>query len=174
MLRLKLLSMSNKTLPKPENETKSAPKRSPSRLLFAIVLLAFGGYLFVNGVLNLTDNKSLLVMPNGQRLKTEIADDQAERQQGLSGRESMPSNSAMLFKFEQASESTCFWMKDTKFSLDMIWLDADKKVVTVHNNVASESYPNSYCPSSPAQYVIEIPAGKSEQYGLKAGAQVRF
>ena len=166
--------MSNKTLPRPENETKSAPKRSTPRLFFAVSLLVIGGYLLVNGVLNLTDGKSLLIMPNGQRLKAEIADDQTEREKGLSGREDLADNSAMLFKFETESKDHCFWMKDTKFSLDMIWLDANKKVVTIKNNVAPETYPNSFCPGQPAQYVIEIPAGKSDMYGLKQSAQVRF
>jgi uncharacterized protein len=150
------------------------PKRSPGGLLLAIGFLLIGGYLLFSGIRNLTDNKSPLVMPNRQRLKAEIADDQNERQQGLSGRDKLADDGAMLFKFEQASDGICFWMKDMKFPIDMIWLDTNKKVVTVRSNVAPETYPNSFCPDSPAKYVIEIPAGKSEEYGLKAGAEVRF
>lgn len=166
--------MSNKTPEKPAKKTESAPRRSPLHLLIAISLVILGGYLLLSGINNVTDNKSILITPNGKRLNIEIADDQTERQQGLSGRDSLPTNGAMLFKFEQASENLCFWMKDMKFSLDMVWLNEDKKVVTIHRDVKPETYPSSFCPDSAAQYVIEIPAGTSDDYGLEIDRQVRF
>lgn len=166
--------MSNKTSKNQEEETASARKRSPARLGLAVILLLLGGYLLVSGIRNITDDKSVLVMPNGQRLSAEIPDDQTERQQGLSGRDNLAENGAMLFKFEQTSDSICFWMKDMKFSIDMVWLDEFKKVVTVKTNVSPDTYPTSFCPDSPAQFVIEVPAGAAAGYKLEPGAQVRF
>jgi uncharacterized membrane protein (UPF0127 family) len=65
-------------------------------------------------------------------------------------------------------------MKDMKFALDMIWLDESKKVVTVKANVTPDTYPGSFCPDGPAQFVIEVPAGTAAGYKFEPGSQVRF
>ena len=46
-----------------------------------------------------------------------------ERSQGLSGRPNLAAGTGMLFVFEQAG-SYAFWMKDMRFPLDMVWIDA--------------------------------------------------
>ena len=61
-----------------------------------------------------------------------------------------------------------------KFPLDMIWINADKKVVYVKKNVQPSTYPNTFCPDQPALYVIEVNAGVADKAYLSPGSQLQF
>lgn len=103
----------------------------------------------------------------------ERADTQAARAQGLSNRDSLPANQSLLFVFDE-SERHCFWMKDMRFPIDMIWINDEKRVVHIEQSVKPESYPESFCPPSVARYVIEVNAGQVSQSGITAGDTVSF
>jgi uncharacterized membrane protein (UPF0127 family) len=103
----------------------------------------------------------------------QVADTTAERTKGLGGQNSMPANSGMLFVYAQPTKE-CFWMKDMHFALDMIWLDANKKVVYIAQDVAPETYPKTYCPPQPAQYVIELHAGEAARQQVHSGDTLLF
>ena len=55
-----------------------------------------------------------------------------------------------------------------KFSIDIIWLDANKKVVQLEKNVPPSSYPNTFCADN-AQYVIELNAGQVRDAKIARG-----
>lgn len=167
--------MSNKTPPKPEEKTESAPKqRSVGRLIFAFGLVIIGAYLLVNGVVNITDNKRSLITPAGKRLQAEVADTPGLFTKGLSGRDGLDADKVMLFEFNETSQHHCMWMKDMKFNIDIVWLDEDKKVVDAVHDVSPETYPASFCPKDAARYVIELKSGEAANNKLEIGKQVRF
>lgn len=95
------------------------------------------------------------------------------RQKGLSDRLQLADDSGMLFVFEKPA-GYCFWMKDMKFSIDMIWLNDAKEVVKVESNVSPETYPKSFCPETPSRYVIELNAGQADKVGLSTGTKLNF
>lgn len=103
----------------------------------------------------------------------ERVDTPAARTQGLSGRDGLANNQAMLFVFEKPANE-CFWMKDMKFAIDMVFVGTDKKIMTMHENVTPKTYPKSFCSGSPAQYVLEFPAGTASRNGLELGQQLQF
>ena len=109
----------------------------------------------------------------------ELAITPAERQQGLSGRESLPENTGMLFIFEQ-DQRLSFWMLDMNFPLDMVWIDSSCHVLDVtpdvpHPDPGQEpSDLPRYSPSGPARFVLEINAGEFHDAGLAVGALARF
>lgn len=94
-----------------------------------------------------------------QSFYIEVADTQAEREQGLMYRESLAANQGMLFVWEQEAPRN-FWMKNTLIPLDMIWLDANKTIVDIQ---AAEPCQVQNCPiysgKVPAQYVLELNQG---------------
>lgn len=94
----------------------------------------------------------------GHAFKLDVADTPALRERGLSGRTSLADREGMLFKLQEPDKQ-CFWMKDMKVNLDILWFDADKKLIYQQQNVAPGSYPQRYCPPSPALYVVEIKPG---------------
>lgn len=63
-------------------------------------------------------------------------------------------------------------MKDMNFALDIIWLDADKKVIDIAYNVKPDTFPDSFCPKQPAQYVLEVNAGVAGERGLQVGKKL--
>lgn len=62
------------------------------------------------------------------KLIIEIADTPALLAQGLMGRDSMPANHGMLFKFPMATEAA-FWGKNTYIPLDIAFVDTNNRVV---------------------------------------------
>lgn len=102
----------------------------------------------------------------------ETAKTEPERIKGLQGRKSLGRDEGMLFIFE-TSERHGFWMKDTLLPLDIIWLDADKRIVEIIPRVppcVADPCP-VYAPKSTALYVLEINAGMAAALGIKAGQQ---
>lgn len=102
-----------------------------------------------------------------------------ERQQGLSGREHLPLDTGMLFVFEE-ERPLHFWMKEMHFPLDIIWIDARCRLVSVSANVpkpppnaGNDEIPRARSPS-PARYVLEVNAGEAERNGLQPGDAVEF
>ncbi|MGS2740458.1 DUF192 domain-containing protein [Sinomicrobium sp. M5D2P17] len=107
-----------------------------------------------------------------KKLEIEIADDEYKIQTGLMYRTSMKESRGMLFIFED-EEPRYFYMKNTNISLDIIYLDADQKIVSIRANAEplnEESVPSG----EPAQYVLEINAGLAEKWGLQTGDYMNF
>ena len=105
-------------------------------------------------------------------LDIEIADNEFETQTGLMYRETMNSNHGMLFIFPD-SRPRSFYMKNTRISLDLIYLDVDKKVVSFQEN--AKPFDESSLPSNaPAKYVLEVNAGLAKKWQLEVGDTMSF
>jgi uncharacterized membrane protein (UPF0127 family) len=98
----------------------------------------------------------------------EIADTDAERTLGLSGRESLAENNGLLFVFETEGYHG-IWMKEMNFPIDIAWLDKNKKIIHLEHNVAPETYPKVFNPPTPDLFVLETNAGFFQKFDIKAG-----
>jgi uncharacterized membrane protein (UPF0127 family) len=96
----------------------------------------------------------------------EIAADEEVRRKGLMQRDSMPKDHGMIFLFaDEANRS--FWMHNTRIPLDILYLNAAGRVVSIHR---MEPYVEELTPSKgPAKYAIELNAGEAEAAGAKEG-----
>lgn len=110
---------------------------------------------------------------NGRVISLEVAKTEKQREKGLSGRDSLPQDWGMLFVFDHPSKY-CFWMKDTRIPLDMIWLNQQKRVFYIQQDVQPNSYPASFCPDQAASYVIELNAGQAAKLNISLAAQLSF
>ena len=110
---------------------------------------------------------------DGQQILIEIADTREERELGLGKRESLEENHGMLFVFDQPAPYG-FWMKDTNFPLDIIWIDQGKRIIYIKEDVQPSSFPNVYSPTSPARYVLEVNAGYAKAHQIKVGDELYF
>ncbi len=106
------------------------------------------------------------------KLDIEIADTEFDTQTGLMYRESMEKNQAMLFVFEDVTERH-FYMKNTKIPLDIIYIDANKTIVSFQKN-AKPFDENSLPSNAPAKYVLEINAGLVDAWGVSVGDKIKF
>lgn len=154
----------------------------PRRLLvgFILVALATTGLVVylksdkANGVCQTNPALELrMVSGNGHSVQAEVVSNEADKIQGLSDRNCLDQDAGMLFTYDLTGDY-CFWMKDMHFAIDMLWLDDEKRIVTVKADVSPDSYPQSFCPDRPAQYILEIGAGKARQYGWQPGTQLAF
>lgn len=104
-------------------------------------------------------------------VEAEVADTQAKRELGLSNRTHLPEGRGMWFVFA-GDGLWSFWMKDTLIPLDILWVSANGTIVTIAHQVKPESYPQAYAPTSPARYVLEVPAGFASRHGIAEGQKV--
>jgi hypothetical protein len=116
----------------------------------------------------------LVIMSADNRVKVkidiEIAETPDEVEIGLMNRSSMRMNQGMLFVFHD-EDYRSFWMKNTILPLDMIFINADMDIVTIHADTtpfSEQSYPST----RPAQYVLEVNAGFAHDHGISVGDRV--
>ena len=105
-------------------------------------------------------------------LDIEIAESEYETQTGLMYRNSMEDHQAMLFIFEQEAPLS-FYMKNTQFPLDIIYLDKGLNIVQIYNE--TKPFNARPLPSNrPAQYVLEVNAGLAKRWNLQSGDKAKF
>ena len=118
------------------------------------------------------DDKTVTI--NKTQLKTEVAQTQAQREQGLSGRPCIEPDRGMLFVFDKPGQYA-IWMKDMKFPIDIVWINASHKTVGLEVNVAPSTYPDHFVnKDQPALYVLELKANRAKELGVGLGTTVSF
>ena len=110
---------------------------------------------------------------DSKSINIEIADSDDERKKGLGGRQSLATDSGMLFIFEKPGKFG-FWMKGLSFPLDLIWI-REKRVVDIIKNAAVPS-PGAkdedlpiYMPREEVDMVLEVNSGFVDSQGIKVG-----
>jgi uncharacterized protein len=105
------------------------------------------------------------------RFSVEVADSNAERNQGLMFREAMPASAGMLFVYDNPRRVS-FWMENTLIPLDMVFADATGTVTRIHEN----AIPRDRTPidgGTGVQFVLEINGGLARRLGITEGAALR-
>lgn len=113
--------------------------------------------------------------PNGEYVVAELALSSEQRAKGLMFRDEIAANKGMLFIFENEATHS-FWMKNVKFSIDILWLDREKRIVHMAKQLPpcrKDPCP-TYAPVRPAVYVLELRAGRSDDLGVKPGDRLEF
>ncbi len=99
----------------------------------------------------------------------EIANKDEDRFRGLMYRDSMPSDHGMIFVFPDVAKRS-FWMRNTRIPLDILYIDADGKVISIHQ---MQPYVLKGTPSGgKAKYAIELNEGAAAEAGVKVGDQL--
>jgi len=119
------------------------------------------------GVLSVVQNRDTLVT-----IDIEIAETDSARQRGLMQRSSLPEKSGMLFLFPR-EQSRSFWMANTPLALDIIFASADSQIVSIAKYTTPYSS-ESVRSNAPAQFVLEMPAGFADSYGILEGDRLTW
>lgn len=101
-------------------------------------------------------------------LTVEIADTDAARTEGLSGRDTLLDGHGLLMVFP-ANEVSGIWMKDMRFPLDILWIDESGVIVTIAQEITPQTYPKVFYPASATRYVLEVPGGFVDIHNIREG-----
>lgn len=115
------------------------------------------------------DGKVLIV-------QVDIAENENERAQGLSGRAILGDYEGMLFIMPQQQYHK-FWMKDMLIPLDMVFIDEEGFIVDIKENVQpceNNGICTSFTAHSPFKYVVELNSGFIESNRVKMDTNVIF
>jgi uncharacterized protein len=116
-----------------------------------------------------------LLRPAGRaatRVSLEVAADEPARERGLSNRRDIPSGSGMVFLFP-SDTTAAFWMKDTLVPLQIAFVAADGRVVSLREMAPCRADPCTvYSPTGSYRYAVELPSGAFTAAGVKEGDQV--
>lgn len=106
------------------------------------------------------------------RVTVEVALTREEQEHGLMWRDRLEPDHGMLFVF-RAQVMRSFWMKNTPLPLDIIFIDRDRKIVSIAEQ--TKPYSLASIPSGkPAKYVLEVNGGFSARHGIRPGATVEL
>lgn len=118
------------------------------------------------------------VLIHGETIRVDVADTPDRQVLGLGGRERLGPLEGMLFIYAEKQRHT-FWMRGMVIPIDMIWLD-NHTVVHIEHDVPpppagqSEAALPTYRPDAPANFVLELAAGRARALGLRVGDRVRY
>ena len=96
-----------------------------------------------------------------------------ERTRGLSGREVLPPDEGVVFAFGSAG-SRNFWMKDMHFPIDVLFFDAEWRVIGMFSDMRPESYPHTYGSPEGTYYALEAVSGFIEREEIANGTALRI
>jgi len=167
-----------------QKSSKTKSKITTQRIVVGVVVVALLGFFIVNNFINNNEPKveyytftkegELTFTDSLGTLKTkidlEIAETTYETRLGLMNRNKMEENQGMLFILPNL-EPQSFWMRNTLISLDMIFVNDKKQIVTIHKNtktLSDQSYPSS----EPAKYVVEVLAGFTDKHNIQVGDKI--
>ena len=168
-----------------QHKAKPASFKTSYKIIIGIIIIGFVLFLALPNLINNKDNNNEypftkegeLIFYDSSNVKKvtidiEIASTDYDRQLGLMKRKEMGDKQGMLFIFP-VEEYQSFWMRNMLISLDMIFINADKKIVTIHKNtktLSDQTYPSS----APAMYVVEVNAGFTDKYNVKEGDKISW
>ncbi len=102
----------------------------------------------------------------------EVARSDAERQQGLMGRQSLATTAGMLFDFG-VEQPVAMWMRNTPLALDMLFIAADGVVIDVIEGAVPQT-DTLLSPRAPARWVVELGAGQVAARGISTGDRLHL
>jgi len=149
---------------------KNMSKIKIAIMVIILIGLFSGFYIFATNIKS-TVTKTSEISSNEDILNSvEIARSLDEIERGLMYRSELCDKCGMLFVFP-VSRQQSFWMKNTKISLDIIFVDENGIILNIAKNTTPFST-NSILSDGPAKYVLEVNAGFSEKNNLKKGNKI--
>jgi uncharacterized membrane protein (UPF0127 family) len=112
------------------------------------------------------DDGTVTMQIGKETFHLEIAVTTAEHEHGLMARDTMAADHGMIFVFAGEDERN-FWMKDTLIPLDIIYMDASGRVISVKSMKPRDL--TGVSSNGRAKYAIELLHGAAERTGVQPG-----
>jgi uncharacterized protein len=105
-------------------------------------------------------------------VRAEVADERAERGQGLSGRTELAENAGMLFVYYYWEKRRTFQMRETLIPLSIAFIDSEGLIVDIQDMQPLDQEP--YPSAEPAKYALEVNQGFFAERGVEVGDAVEI
>ncbi len=164
---------------------KKNTKQRPSWLLLLLFVPLIAGIIFsilpkpsptMSGPAFIKQGELKFISQDGKRnisqIDIELAANDEKRTQGLMWRRKMEEQQGMLFVMER-QEIQSFWMLNTYISLDIIFVNEQRQIVTIRSNTKPQSL-DPVISDEPALYVVEVNAGYCRKHGISVGDKIEF
>lgn len=102
----------------------------------------------------------------GKQYKVELAETEAEKEEGLQGIKKLPNDQGMLFVYNKP-QTVGFWMKDTLIPLDIIFIDEDQEVISIYQGKPEDE---TIVEEDNVKYVLEV----NQNSGIEEGDELEF
>jgi uncharacterized protein len=113
-----------------------------------------------------------IVIGDRVTVTVELARSLAEKVRGLSGRPGLKPGTGMLFVYDRP-QSIGIWMKDMRFSLDILWIREGRVVHIERNAPPLTAVGPERVYSATGDMVLEVPAGFIADRKIKVGDSVK-
>jgi uncharacterized membrane protein (UPF0127 family) len=107
-----------------------------------------------------------------RKFTVEVATTPEQMEQGLMFRRSLAPDAGMVFDFKTPSMAT-MWMKNTLIPLDMLFVDAQGRIVNIHERAVPGAL-DMIAAAAPVRAVVELNGGTAARLGIRPGDRVRF
>ena len=104
-------------------------------------------------------------------IDVEVAETEEEKRIGLMGRTALSEDEGMLFVYDSKA-SPVMWMKNMLMPIDMLFISEDLTINHLEENLPpclaeDDDLCDRYSSFELSFYVLELPAGAVQRYGLK-------
>lgn len=129
-------------------------------------------------ILHIIDGSSNDTKRIKAEINIEIADTKEKKALGLGGRQSLASDSGMLFLYEKPDKYK-FWMKGMKIPLDFIWIN-DSRIVDLLENIEPPKVTQKdedlplVAPIVAVDKILEVNADFVDSHNIKVGDKIEF
>jgi len=122
------------------------------------------------------DRTTIEAVIGGQRFRMELALDDSSRYQGLSDRDSLDSDAAMLFVFP-SPRKTAFVMRRCRFPIDLLLIGPGGRVDRTHRMTVEpadtpEAELKRYPSDGEVQFAVEFAGGTLDRLGVEPGQRL--
>jgi uncharacterized membrane protein (UPF0127 family) len=148
----------------------TTPRRTTRIALAALAVTAVFAGEACAGKLRV-ERLDIVTMAGVHHFRVEVADTPATRERGLMFRKNLAADRGMLFDFRTV-QPVSFWMKNTLIPLDMVFIGADGRIVSIARN-ASPMSETPIASAGPVLDVLELRGGRAAEIEAAPGDRVR-
>ncbi len=156
-------------------------QRAPKLILFLSLLSLLSGCNASTASHLQSYKQVIMTLPTGEKLKTYIAESRSQQTKGLSGikPKDFKDNEAMLFTGNTMMERQ-FWMPDTHFDLDIIFMNQDFYILDIHRSVPHFPRKPKFKGEVPlskvvfSQHILEVKSNTKFSKKIHPGMQLKM
>ena len=146
--------------------------RRAAIFLLSAFALAIAGVATAQPQSGPTAALTIITAGGSHRFNVELAATPEQMERGLMFRQELAPDAGMLFDFKQPTNAT-MWMHNTLIPLDMLFVDANGRIVNIQERAVPLS-DSIIAATSPVRAVIELNGGTAARLGIEPGDRVVF